>query len=168
MQNLNSTARPCDEGAFSPFHVLADWCWHLALAIYMFVVVNYHALAQATNFLIARRKLSSSGECRIGSWEVWDTKSSADCMCKCVASLSCIFTFSECKEGWFELRPYGCYTLKGEKKTWDQWKQECDKEDAVLATFETETEYNALEQYMESNKGQFYHFANVLAFDVFL
>ena len=65
-----------------------------------------------------------------------------------------MFFLSECETGWFELIPYGCYALKSSQKNWDQWKQECDNEDAVLVTIETEAEYNALEQYMEYNKGQ--------------
>ena len=44
--NLNSTARPCDQQAFSPLDLTASWLSHLALVIYMFVVVNFDALAQ--------------------------------------------------------------------------------------------------------------------------
>ena len=47
--NLNSTARPYDQRAFSPFDPTAVWHSHLALAIYMFVVVNFDALAQASD-----------------------------------------------------------------------------------------------------------------------
>ena len=46
---------------------------------YMFVVIFY-SLAQASDFRIEGDKLSSSAECRILSWEVWDTKSPADWM----------------------------------------------------------------------------------------
>ena len=44
-KNLNSTARPYDQQAFSPLDLTANWLLHLALAIYMFVVVNFDALA---------------------------------------------------------------------------------------------------------------------------
>ena len=47
-KNFNSTAHPYDEWAFSPFDFTADWLSYLALAIYMFVVVNFDALAQAS------------------------------------------------------------------------------------------------------------------------
>ena len=42
-QNLNSTARPCDQQAFSPLDLTASWLSKrgLAQATYMFVVVNY-------------------------------------------------------------------------------------------------------------------------------
>ena len=51
-KNLHSTARPYDEWAFSPLVFTANWLSHLALAINMFVVVNFNALAQASNFQI--------------------------------------------------------------------------------------------------------------------
>ena len=38
--NLNSTARPYDQQAFSPPDPTAIWHSHLALAIYIFVVVD--------------------------------------------------------------------------------------------------------------------------------
>ena len=41
----------------------------------MFVVVNFDALTRASSFRIERRR----AECRIRSWEVWDTKSPAVC-----------------------------------------------------------------------------------------
>ena len=44
-KNLNSTARPYDQRAFSPLDPTAVWHSHLALAIYMFVVVNFDAYA---------------------------------------------------------------------------------------------------------------------------
>ena len=46
LKNLNSTARPYDQRAFSPLDPTVSWLSHLALAIYMFVVVNFDALAQ--------------------------------------------------------------------------------------------------------------------------
>ena len=55
--NLNSTARPYDQRAFSPLDPTAVWHSHLALAIYMFVVVNFDALAQASNIRIERRQV---------------------------------------------------------------------------------------------------------------
>ena len=51
-KNLNSTARPYDQQAFSPPDPTAIWHSHLALAIYIFVVVNVDALAQASDFRI--------------------------------------------------------------------------------------------------------------------
>ena len=56
-KNLNSTARPYDQQAFSPPDPTAIWHSHLALAIYMFVVVNFDALAQASDFRIERRQV---------------------------------------------------------------------------------------------------------------
>ena len=50
--NLNSTARPYDQQAFSPLDLTASWLSHLALAIYMFAVVNVDALAQASDIRI--------------------------------------------------------------------------------------------------------------------
>ena len=55
-KNLNSTARPNDQQAFSPVDLTASWLSHLALAIYMFVVVNFDALAQASDSKIERRQ----------------------------------------------------------------------------------------------------------------
>ena len=55
--NLNSTARPYDQRAFSPLDLTAIWHSHLALAIYMFVVVNFDALAQASDIQIERRQV---------------------------------------------------------------------------------------------------------------
>ena len=56
-KNLNSTARPYDQRAFSPLDLTASWLSHLALAIYMFVVVNFDALAQASDIRIQRRQV---------------------------------------------------------------------------------------------------------------
>ena len=56
-KNLNSTARPYDQQAFSPLDLIASWLSHLALAIYMFVVVNFDALAQASDIRIKRRQV---------------------------------------------------------------------------------------------------------------
>ena len=52
-KNLNSTARLYDGWAFSPLDFTAVWLLHLALAIYMFVVVNFDALPQASNIRIS-------------------------------------------------------------------------------------------------------------------
>ena len=57
LKNLNSTARPYDQRAFSPLDPTAVWHSHLALAIYMFVVVNFDALAQASDIRIERRQV---------------------------------------------------------------------------------------------------------------
>ena len=56
-KNLNSTARPYDQQAFSPPDPTAIWHSHLALAIYIFVVVDFDALAQASDFRIERRQV---------------------------------------------------------------------------------------------------------------
>ena len=57
LKNLNSTARPYDQRAFSPLDPTVSWLSHLALAIYMFVVVNFDALAQASDIQIERRQV---------------------------------------------------------------------------------------------------------------
>ena len=64
-KNLNSTARPYDQRAFSPLDPTVSWLSHQALAIYIFVVVNFDALAQASDIQIKGDKLCSSAECRI-------------------------------------------------------------------------------------------------------
>ena len=56
-KNLNSTARPYDQRAFCPLDPTAVWHLHLALAIYMFVVVNFDALAQASDIRIIGRQV---------------------------------------------------------------------------------------------------------------
>ena len=53
----NSTARPYDQRAFSPLDPTASWLSHMALVIYLFVVVNFDALAQASDFQIERRQV---------------------------------------------------------------------------------------------------------------
>ena len=55
-KNLNSTARPYDQRAFSPLDPTAVWHSHLALATYMFVV-NFDALAHASDIRIWRRQV---------------------------------------------------------------------------------------------------------------
>ena len=79
-KDLNSTARPYDQQAFSPPDPTAIWYSHLALAIYIFFVVNFDALAQASDFHSKGDKLSSSAECRIRTHRVSETQSSADWM----------------------------------------------------------------------------------------
>ena len=56
-KNLNSTACPYNQRAFSPLDPTPVWHTHLALAIYMFVVVNFDALAQANDIRIERRQV---------------------------------------------------------------------------------------------------------------
>ena len=56
-KNLNSTARPCDQRAFSPLGPTVSWLSHLALAIDIFFVVNFDALAQASDIQIERRQV---------------------------------------------------------------------------------------------------------------
>ena len=53
-KNLNSTARPYDHRAFSPLDSTASWLSHLVLPMYMFVVVNFDALAQVSDIRIER------------------------------------------------------------------------------------------------------------------
>ena len=48
-KNLNWIARPYHEWTLSPRDFIADWLSHLALAIYMFVVVKFRALVQAND-----------------------------------------------------------------------------------------------------------------------
>ena len=56
-KNLNSTARPFDQRAFSPLDPSVSWLSHLALTINLFVVVNFDALAQASDIQIERRQV---------------------------------------------------------------------------------------------------------------
>ena len=56
-KNLNSTARPYVQRAFSPLDPPVSWLSHLALAIYIFVIVNFDALAQASDIQIERRQV---------------------------------------------------------------------------------------------------------------
>ena len=48
-KNLNSTARPYDQRTFSPLDPIVSWLLHIALAIYIFVVVNFDPRAQASD-----------------------------------------------------------------------------------------------------------------------
>ena len=63
---LNSTARPYDQRAFSPLDPIVSWLSHLALAIYIFVVVNFDALAQVSDIQIERRQVVFL--CRMQDW----------------------------------------------------------------------------------------------------
>ena len=79
-KNLNSTARPYDQQAFSPPDPIASWLWHLALAIYMFVVVNFDALAQASDIQIERRQVNCGDdkcgvEIKLGTYQRHPTTS---------------------------------------------------------------------------------------------
>ena len=65
-KNLNSTARPYDQRAFSPLDHTVSWLSHLALAIYIFVVVSFDALAQASDIQIERRQVVFL--CRMQDW----------------------------------------------------------------------------------------------------
>ena len=56
-KNLNSTARPYDQRAFRPLDPTPSWLFHLSLAIYIFFVVNFDALAQASDIQIERRQV---------------------------------------------------------------------------------------------------------------
>ena len=57
LKNMNSTAHTYDQQAFSQPDPTAIWHSHLALAIYIFVVVNFDALAQASDFRIKKRQV---------------------------------------------------------------------------------------------------------------
>ena len=57
VKNLNSTARPYDQQAFSPLDPTVNWLSHLALATYIFDVVNFDALAQARDIKIETRQV---------------------------------------------------------------------------------------------------------------
>ena len=59
-KNLNSTACPYDQQAFSPLNLTANWLSHLTLAIYMFVVVNFDALAQASDIRTTSHQQSNN------------------------------------------------------------------------------------------------------------
>ena len=54
---FNSTARPYNQRAFSSLDLNAGWLSYLALAIYIFVVTNFDALAQASTSIILYRFL---------------------------------------------------------------------------------------------------------------
>ena len=56
LKNWNSTASPYDQRAFSPLDPTVSWLSHLALAIYIFIV-NFDALAQASDIQIERRQV---------------------------------------------------------------------------------------------------------------
>ena len=56
-QNFNSIARPYGERAFSPLDFTVGWLSHLALSIYMFVIVNVDARAEASDFRTERRQV---------------------------------------------------------------------------------------------------------------
>ena len=79
-KNLNSTARPYDQRAFSPLDPTVSWFSHLALAIYIFVVVNFHALAQASDIQIERTQVVFLCRMQVFEPRVPDTKSPADWM----------------------------------------------------------------------------------------
>ena len=56
-KNLKSSAGPYDQRAFSPLDPTVSWLSHLALAMNIFVVVNFDALAQASDIQIERRQV---------------------------------------------------------------------------------------------------------------
>ena len=56
-KNLNSTARPYDQRAFSPLDPTVIWLSQLAQVIYIFVVVNFDALAQTGDIQIETRQV---------------------------------------------------------------------------------------------------------------
>ena len=70
-KNLNSTARPYDAWAFSPLDFTADWLSHLALAIYMFVIVNFEALAQASDSKLGSLRHQIASRLNVHSQTDW-------------------------------------------------------------------------------------------------
>ena len=80
LKNLNSTACPYDQHAIIPPNHTAIWHSHLALNIYIFVVVNFDALAQASDFRIERRQVVFLCWKQIRTQRVSDTYSLADWM----------------------------------------------------------------------------------------
>ena len=67
-KNLNSTARPYDQRAFSPLDPTVSWLSHLALAIYIFVMLFSMLWHRQAIFKSEGDKLCSSAECRIWTW----------------------------------------------------------------------------------------------------
>ena len=57
VKNLSSTARPYDQRASSLLDPIAVWHSYLAVAIYVFVDVNFETLAQASDCRIERRQV---------------------------------------------------------------------------------------------------------------
>ena len=64
-KNLNSTARPYDQWAFSPLDPTVSWLSHLALAIYILLLSISMLWHRQAIFKSKRDKLCSSAECRI-------------------------------------------------------------------------------------------------------
>ena len=79
-KNLNSTARPYDEWAFSPLTSLPfgfpAWLWRY-ICLLLLVLMLWHRQAI---FESKGDKLFSSTECRIRTWKSEDTYSPADWM----------------------------------------------------------------------------------------
>ena len=79
-KNLKSSARPYGQRAFSPLDPNASWLSHLALAIYMFVVVNFDTLAQANVIRTERRQVF---------FLCWRSTSHKICIWFCLALFCC-------------------------------------------------------------------------------
>ena len=56
-KNLELNSRSYAKWTFRPIDLPVDWLSHLALAIYMFVVANFDALAQTSDFRIDSRQV---------------------------------------------------------------------------------------------------------------
>ena len=65
LKKMNSTARPYDQRVFNPLDPIASWLLHLALAIYMFMVLISILWHRQAIFESKGDKLFSSDECRI-------------------------------------------------------------------------------------------------------
>ena len=72
-KNLNPTAPPYDQGAFSPFDPTARWLSHLALPIYMFVDVNFET--RNARVIMVMTLLSFKGLEVVATWRT-DSESS--------------------------------------------------------------------------------------------
>ena len=59
---------PFDQQPFSPLDPTVSWLSHLALAIYIFVVVSFDGLAQASDIQIERRQVVFL--CRMQGWNL--------------------------------------------------------------------------------------------------
>ena len=68
-KNFKSTACPYDEWTFNPLDFTAVWLWHLALALYMLLLLISMLWHRQAIFESKGDKLSSSDESRIPTWK---------------------------------------------------------------------------------------------------
>ena len=55
-----------------------------------------------------------------------------------------------CKPGWFYLTSYGCYNIFWEKKLHNDAEEACVEEGGHLIAWETEAEFEAIEDFLRS------------------